>query len=56
MPPFGEPVLPLPLHVDPRLLDNERIAFTAGRRDLSILLAPSDYLAVARPEVFRFAV
>lgn len=55
VPPFGEPILPLPLFVDPALLVNERIAFTPGRRDRSIVMAADDYLRVARPEVFSFS-
>src|SRR5215208_5847604 len=30
MPPFGEPFNPFPLYVDPSVLKNERIAFSAG--------------------------
>lgn len=54
VPPFGRPVLPLELYADPALLDNERIAFTPGVRNRSILLAAADWRRVARPEVFRF--
>ena len=55
VPPFGEPILALPLFVDPSLLENERIAFTAGVRDRSIVLGLDDYLRVARPELFTFS-
>src|ERR1700704_5389917 len=30
VPPFGPPVLPFPLYVDPSVLENDRIAFNAG--------------------------
>lgn len=55
VPPFGAPILPLELYLDPGLLVHERIAFTPGIRTASILLLTEDYLAIARPEVFRFA-
>jgi prolyl-tRNA editing enzyme YbaK/EbsC (Cys-tRNA(Pro) deacylase) len=47
VPPFGEPILPLPLHVDRSVLANERIAFNAGSLTDSIILSVTDYLAVA---------
>ncbi len=55
IPPFGEPVLPLELYVDSGLLLNDRLAFTPGVRDASILLDTADYLSVARPQIFSFA-
>lgn len=54
VPPFGEPVFELPLYADPSLLAEERIVFTPGVRDRSILLASADWRAVARPEVVAF--
>jgi len=54
VPPFGRPVLPLPLYVDPSVFDNRRIAFNAGSLTDSLVMASSDYRRVARPEVFRF--
>ena len=54
VPPFGQPVLPLPLYVDPSVFDNQRIAFNAGSLKDSLVIATSDYRLVARPEVFRF--
>lgn len=56
IPPFGEPILPLGLYVDSGLLLNDRVAFTPGVRTASILLATEDYLTVARPQIFSFAV
>jgi Ala-tRNA(Pro) deacylase len=56
VPPFGEPILPLPLYVDEALCANERIAFNAGSLIRSIVMPMPDYLATASPDVFRFAV
>lgn len=55
VPPFGEPVLPLPLHADAALAERERIAFTPGVRDRSMIVAAEDWLRVAEPHVFPFA-
>jgi len=54
VPPFGRPVLPLSLYVDPSVFANRRIAFNAGSLEDSLVIATSDYRLVARPEVFRF--
>lgn len=51
VPPFGPPVLALPLYADPSLVAEARIVFTAGVRDRSILLASADWRAVAQPTV-----
>lgn len=57
VPPFGPPILPLPLYVDEQITQNDRIAFNAGSLTDSMILAVSDYLRVAKPErVFSFAV
>jgi prolyl-tRNA editing enzyme YbaK/EbsC (Cys-tRNA(Pro) deacylase) len=48
VPPFGEPILPLPLYVDRSILSNERIAFNAGSLTDSIIMAVTDYRTVAR--------
>ena len=55
VPPFGPPVLPLELYVDPGLLAHERIAFTPGVHTVSILMCSADYRRLARPEVFAFS-
>jgi len=47
VPPFGEPILPLPLIVDASVLANERIAFNAGSLTDSIVMATSDWQQVA---------
>lgn len=54
VPPFGRPVLPLPLYADPSIFENRRIAFNAGSLEDSIVMATSDYRGVAQPEVFGF--
>lgn len=54
VPPFGDPILPLELYVDPGLLEHPRIAFTPGVHTVSILMPTDGYLEVARPEVFSF--
>jgi prolyl-tRNA editing enzyme YbaK/EbsC (Cys-tRNA(Pro) deacylase) len=51
VPPFGRPILPLDLFVDPSVCANPVIAFNAGSLTDSIILATSDYLRVARPAV-----
>ena len=55
VPPFGEPILPFKLYVDESITQNERIAFNAGSLTDSIILSTEDYIALAQPEVFRFA-
>lgn len=55
VPPFGEPILPLPLCVDPSVLSNERIAFNAGSLTDSLIMQTVDYRALAGGEVFHFA-
>jgi prolyl-tRNA editing enzyme YbaK/EbsC (Cys-tRNA(Pro) deacylase)/gamma-glutamylcyclotransferase (GGCT)/AIG2-like uncharacterized protein YtfP len=56
VPPFGRPILPFDLYVDQRTAENDRIAFNAGSLTDSIILATTDYLAIAKPQaVFRFA-
>jgi prolyl-tRNA editing enzyme YbaK/EbsC (Cys-tRNA(Pro) deacylase) len=57
IPPFGQPIFPLPLYVDSGIAANERIAFNAGSLTDSIILQVADYLRVAAPtRVFDFAV
>ena len=55
VPPFGEPVLPFPLYVDPSVFENERIAFNAGSLTDSIVLRVEDYRKAAQFESFRFS-
>ncbi|MGA2713327.1 MAG: YbaK/EbsC family protein [Bryobacteraceae bacterium] len=56
VPPFGQPILPFPLFVDPSVFENERIAFNAGSLTDSIVIAVDDYRRLAGAEVFRFSV
>jgi Ala-tRNA(Pro) deacylase len=51
VPPFGEPILPLELIADPRLVELEEIAFTAGRHDRSIVMGAADWRRVAGPRL-----
>ncbi len=55
VPPFGEPILPFKLYVDESITRNERIAFNAGSLTDSIIMSTDDYVALAQPEIFRFA-
>lgn len=55
VPPLGTPILPYPLYVDESIIANERIAFNAGSLTDSIIMSVTDYQAIAKPEVFRFA-
>ena len=56
VPPFGEPILPLPLYVDNSILANTRIAFNAGSLTDSIIIDVADYLRIAKPIVFDFSL
>ena len=55
VPPFGEPILKLPLYLDPSILANKVIAFNAGSLTDSIIMPVPDYVRIAKPEVFAFA-
>lgn len=50
VPPFGEPILPLPLIVDRSIPALQRVAFNCASLTESIVMATSDYLRVARPQ------
>ena|SRR3712207_367549 len=56
LPPFGRPVLPFDIYLDPALLAMKNIAFNAGRRDVSILMNADDYVKVVRATIFPFSV
>jgi prolyl-tRNA editing enzyme YbaK/EbsC (Cys-tRNA(Pro) deacylase) len=49
VPPFGEPILPLPLYVDRSVAANERVAFNAGSLTRSMIVAREAWQAAARP-------
>ena len=55
VPPFGPPILPFPLYVDPSVFGNEKIAFNAGSLTDSIIMPAADYRCLARAELFSFA-
>lgn len=55
VPPFGPPILPFPLLVDPSVLENDRVAFNAGSLTDSIILRIDDYRRLAAAEVFPFS-
>lgn len=55
VPPFGQPILPFELFVDPSILANEKISFNAGSLEVSIVMAVPDYLRAAAPKVLAFA-
>jgi Ala-tRNA(Pro) deacylase len=56
VPPFGAPILPFELFVDPSVFAQERIAFNAGSLTDSIILSTEDYRRLAKPTVFPFAL
>jgi prolyl-tRNA editing enzyme YbaK/EbsC (Cys-tRNA(Pro) deacylase) len=47
VPPFGPPILDLPLIADETLLESEKLAFNAGSLTDSIILASVDYKSIA---------
>jgi Ala-tRNA(Pro) deacylase len=56
VPPFGAPVLPFELFADIEVGSRvDRVAFNAGDRTRSIIMAAADWTAIARPRRFRFA-
>ncbi|MFP5285667.1 MAG: YbaK/EbsC family protein, partial [Thermoanaerobaculia bacterium] len=55
VPPFGPPILPFELFVDPSILANEKISFNAGSLEDSIVMALPDYLRAAAPKVLAFS-
>ncbi len=50
VPPFGEPILPLPLHVDRSVFEQSKIAFNAGSLTHSVILDIEDYRRIAQIE------
>lgn len=56
VPPFGEPILPFKLFVDPSLMKNEEISFNAGSLTYSITLSLNDYSEISNGEVFAFTI
>ena len=54
VPPFGRPILPFDLYIDPSIPRNDRIAFNAGSLTDSMILPMADYLRVAGGRVMAF--
>jgi prolyl-tRNA editing enzyme YbaK/EbsC (Cys-tRNA(Pro) deacylase) len=55
VPPFGEPILPFPLSVDPSVFANDRVAFNAGSLTDSMVIPIEHYRRIVNPEVFPFS-
>ena len=56
IPPFGPPILPFDVYVDPSVLANDRIAFNAGSLTDSVVMERRDWERLVHPAgVFRFA-
>jgi len=55
VPPFGEPLLPFPLYVDPSVFENDRVAFNAGSLTDSMVVPIEEYKRLANYESFRFS-
>lgn len=50
VPPFGN-LFKIPVFVDPKLLENEKIAFNAGDKGISIIMNPKDWERVVKPKI-----
>ena len=55
VPPFGDPVLALPLVLDRGFLANREIAFNAGSLERSVVMSVEDYVRIAAPELASIA-
>jgi len=55
VPPFGPPVLPLELWVDPALCEQPKIAFNAGSLTTSVIMAAEDYRRVCGARWLAFS-
>lgn len=56
VPPFGQPILPFNLYADESLgVETDKVAFNAGSLTHSIIMAASDWTAIAQPTRFHFA-
>ena len=56
VPPFGPPVLNVPLHIDRSVTRNERTAFNAGSLTSSIVMQTADYLELANGVIADFTM
>jgi prolyl-tRNA editing enzyme YbaK/EbsC (Cys-tRNA(Pro) deacylase) len=52
VPPFGN-LFNIPVYADPLLLENEKIAFNAGDKGISIIMNPKDWEKVVNPTVIK---
>lgn len=55
VPPFGAPILSLPLFVDESIVQNKSIAFNAGSLTDSIIFSTEDYLRLTKPKILTFS-
>lgn len=55
LPPFGRPLFPFDLYVDPLVLENELIAFNAGILTHSIIMRVSEYQKLITPTLCNFS-
>lgn len=55
VPPFGPPILDLPLFIDPSVFGNDRVAFNAGSLTRSVILSSDDYRRMANGTIVSFA-
>ena len=54
VPPFGPPILTLPLFIDTAILQNNKVAFNAGALTDSVIMQRVDYLNIANGTLFDF--
>lgn len=50
LPPFGRPLIPFDLYIDPSILDNEKIAFNAGLLTCSFIMNTQDWFNTIKAE------
>lgn len=56
VPPFGLPILPLPLYLDTLITKNSKINFNAGSLTDSVDMTIENYLRIANPKaIFNFS-
>ncbi|MDX1584492.1 MAG: YbaK/EbsC family protein [Thermoanaerobaculia bacterium] len=51
VPPFGRPIVDLPLYIDRSVMRTDKSAFNAGTLTASIIMSTDDYLRLARGTV-----
>ena len=56
VPPFGKPILPFTLFIDPTLTANEKISFNAGSLEHSVTMRLDDYIELSKGIVFDFCM